>query len=77
MSNIEDKLTGLGLKLKTPKLPVGNYLDCKRIGELLYVSGRVSELTGEVGGDVTVDDAKEAARGYGVVDLVHLKKESD
>ena len=58
MSNIENKLNQLGLKLEIPKVPVGEYLDCKRIGDLLFVSGRVSELMGEVGTDVTVNEAK-------------------
>ena len=74
MSNIEDKLNKLGLKLKTPKAPVGQYIDCKRIGELLFVSGRVSELIGVVGADVTVDDAKEAARDTVLLILSILKK---
>jgi enamine deaminase RidA (YjgF/YER057c/UK114 family) len=74
MSNFEDKLSKLGLKLKTPKTPVGNYLDCKRIGELLFVSGRVSELIGVVGADVTVNEAKEAARDTVLLILSILKK---
>lgn len=74
MSNIEDKLSKLGLKLKTPKMPVGNYLDCKQVGELLFVSGRVSELTGEVGADITINEAKEAARDTVLLILSILKK---
>jgi enamine deaminase RidA (YjgF/YER057c/UK114 family) len=74
MSNIEDKLNKLGLKLKTPKAPVGQYLDCKRIGTLLFVSGRVSEITGVVGSDITVDEAKEAARDTVLFLLSILKK---
>lgn len=74
MSNIEDKLSRLGLKLKSPKEPVGKYLDCKRIGELLFVSGRVSELIGEVGADVTLDEAKVAARDTVLLILSILKK---
>lgn len=74
MSTIEDKLSSLGLKLKTPKSPVGLYIDCKQVGELLFVSGRVSELTGVVGADVTVKDAKEAARDTVLLILSILKK---
>jgi enamine deaminase RidA (YjgF/YER057c/UK114 family) len=74
MNNIEDKLNKLGLKLKSPKGPVGQYLDCKRAGELLFVSGRVSELIGEVGADVTIDEAKEAARDTVLLILSILKK---
>ena len=74
MSGIEDKLNKLGLKLKTPKLPVGNYEDCKRAGDLLFVSGRVSELKGEVGKDVTITEAKEAARDTVLLIISILKK---
>ena len=74
MSNIEDKLSRLGLKLNPPKEPVGQYLDCKQIGELLFVSGRVSELIGEVGADVTANEAKEAARDTVLLILSILKK---
>ncbi|MDP4262827.1 MAG: RidA family protein [Bacteroidota bacterium] len=62
MSLMEDRLNKLGLKLELPKPPVGNYAGSKRAGELLFVSGRVSELAGEVGTDVTVEMAKKAAR---------------
>jgi enamine deaminase RidA (YjgF/YER057c/UK114 family) len=74
MSKIEDRLNNLGLKLKSPKDPVGNYLDCKQTGDLLFVSGRVSELIGEVGSDITVDQAKEAARDTVLLILSILKK---
>lgn len=74
MSNIEDKLNKLGLKLENSKMPVGEYLDCKRIGNLLFVSGRVSELIGEVGTDVTVNEAKEAARNTVLLILSIIKK---
>jgi enamine deaminase RidA (YjgF/YER057c/UK114 family) len=77
MGQIENKLRKLGLKLKTAKAPVGQYLDCKRIGELLFVSGRVSELVGEVGTDVTINDAKEAARDTVLLILSILKRNID
>ena len=62
MSTVEDKIKKLGLQLEPPKPSVANYLGCKRFGELLFVSGRVSELSGEVGTDITEEDAKIAAR---------------
>lgn len=74
MSSIENKLNKLGLSLRKPKLPVGNYVDCKRAGDLLFVSGRVSELSGEVGKDVTISEAKEAARDTVLLILSLIKK---
>lgn len=59
---IDERLQELGITLAPPKPPVGSYLGSKRLGELLFVSGRVSECRGEVGTDVSVEDAKQAAR---------------
>lgn len=62
MSSVEQRLTTLGLELSPAKVPVANYLGTKRSGSQLFVSGRVSELRGEVGTDVSRNDAYEAAR---------------
>lgn len=62
MNIIEKKLNNLGIQLGVPKPAVANYLGSKRVGDLLFVSGRKSELTGEIGTDVTEEQAKEAAR---------------
>ncbi len=62
MSRIEHKLQALGLALTEAKPPVGNYLGSKRVGTLLFASGRVSELIGAVGTEVTESEAKAAAR---------------
>ena len=62
MGIIEGRLTRLGITLEPAKSPVANYLSSKRSGDLLFVSARVSELNGEVGKDVTEEEAKEAAR---------------
>lgn len=71
--NIEQKLSSLGIKLEPPKLPVANYLGTKRVGGLLFVSGRKSELIGEVGTDITEEQAKKAARET-VIDLLSIIK---
>ena len=75
MHIIENKLKELGIKLAAPKPPVANYLGSKRVGELLYVSGRVSELAGEVGTDVTEAEAKKAARDTVILILAIIKKD--
>jgi enamine deaminase RidA (YjgF/YER057c/UK114 family) len=62
MGIVEKRLAELGLALPGPKQPVGNYLGSKRIGELLFASGRVSDCIGEVGTEVTLEKATEAAR---------------
>ena len=75
MGMIEKRLKELGLDLPQPKPPVGNYLGCKTIGKLLFASGRVSDLIGEVGTEVTEDQAKDAARDTVLVILSIIKKD--
>lgn len=74
MGTIETRLQALGLTLPSPKTPVANYLGCKRSGDLLFVSARVSRLQGEVGSDVSTDQAQGAARDT-VVDLLAIIKD--
>lgn len=62
MRHVEDRLSGLGESLPAAKRPVANYLGCKRSGDTLYVSGRVSKVRGEVGTELTVAEAKLAAK---------------
>lgn len=75
MTAIEQKLEALGFQLAPAKPPVGNYLGCKRVGNLLFASGRVSELRGAVGSDVTVPQAYEAARDTVLLILAILRED--
>lgn len=75
MSLIEEKLTGLGIILESPKPPVANYLSTKLVGDLLFVSARVSELKGVVGEDVSEAEAKKAARDTMILLLAIVKKD--
>lgn len=63
----------MGLALRPPKSPVADYLGTKRSGNLLFVSGRVSEKRGQVGTDVSPEEAKLAARDT-VLDLLAIIK---
>jgi enamine deaminase RidA (YjgF/YER057c/UK114 family) len=71
MSNIENRLRELGLSLPPAKSPVANYLSTKRSGDLLFVSGRVSVLRGEVGSELTLEQGQQAARDT-VLDLLAI-----
>ena len=73
MSRVEEKLRELGLTLPPPKAPVANYLGTKQSGDLLFVSGRVSQMRGEVGSELTVEQGKLAARDA-MVDLLAIIK---
>ena len=73
MSRVDETLGELGLTLPPPKTPVANYLGTKQSGDLLFVSGRVSQLRGEVGSELTVEQAKNAARDA-MLDLLAIIK---
>ncbi len=73
MGKIEEKLLELGETLPPPKEHVANYLGCKRSGNILYVSARVSQIRGEVGTDLKVSEAKLAARGA-LLDILAIIK---
>ena len=77
MSMVENRLNELGIQLPPPKKPVANYLGSKRSGDLLFVSARVSELKGEVGSEVTEEQAKEAARNTMISILSIIKQDID
>ena len=72
---VEEKLHDIGESLPKPKQAVANYLGCKRSGNVLYVSGRVSPTRGEVGTDLTVTEAQVAAKEALPDILAIVKKE--
>ncbi len=74
MSQLEKDLLALGEKLPRAKAPVANYLGCKLSGNILYVSGRVSRIRGEVGTDLDVAQAQAAARGA-LLDVLAIVKD--
>ncbi len=74
-NTVEERLAKLGLSVPPAKAPVANYLGCKRVGEVLYVSARVSDLRGEVGSEVDFDAAVRAARDTALLLLGIVKAE--
>ena len=75
MSRIEEKLKTINLSLGEAKPPVGNYLGCKAAGNLLYASGRVSDLKGKVGAEVNAKKASKAAHNTVLLILAIIKDE--
>jgi enamine deaminase RidA (YjgF/YER057c/UK114 family) len=65
---IEARLSRLGIELPAAATPVANFIPCVQSGTTLYVSGQVTsrngelEYRGKVGRDVSVEDARAAAR---------------
>ena len=77
---IDARLAALGLELPPLSKPVGNYLGCKRVGDLLFVGGHgpvtASGLTrGKVGDSVTLEQAYEAAKATALSMLATVKAE--
>jgi enamine deaminase RidA (YjgF/YER057c/UK114 family) len=67
MSKIATRLTELGIELPAPFPPVGSYLSCSRTGDLLFVGGHgptngSTAVVGKVGGDLTLEQGRDAAR---------------
>jgi enamine deaminase RidA (YjgF/YER057c/UK114 family) len=67
--SVQSRLTALGIKLPEPALPQANYIPTTRSGGILFVSGQVSivpdggaRVIGKVGGNVSVEQGREAAR---------------
>ncbi len=71
MSTIKERLAKLGLTLPKAAAPVANYVPFVRVGHLVVISGQVCfgadgkiapEHTGKVGGTVSPEAGKAAAR---------------
>lgn len=77
MSKIETKLKELGHELPEAKAPVANYAAFTRHGNLVFVSGQVSQIKGKLGVDVSDEDGYTAAQQCGLSLLAQLKNACD
>ncbi len=78
--NAEDRLRELGLELRSPLPPVGNYVGAVTVGNLVFLSGHGPRETdgpveGRVGETLTVEEGRRAARNVGLNMLATLKAE--
>ena len=73
MGRIERRLSELGESLPAAKEPVANYLGCIESGNTLYVSGRVSQIRGQVGSEIDLEKGQEAAKGA-LLDILAIIK---
>ncbi|MEY4167391.1 MAG: hypothetical protein RIR52_1215 [Acidobacteriota bacterium] len=77
----EKRVRELGIKLKTPPPPSANFIGAVRVGNLVFLSGQGplkedgTYLTGKVGREFNLDEAKYAARLTGISLLESLKAE--
>ncbi len=75
----EKRIKELGITLKAPGAPIGNFVPAVTVGKLVFMSGHGpvqangEYLKGKVGSDLDVDQGKEAARLTGIALLGALK----
>jgi len=76
----EARLVEIGIELPPVFAPVGNYLGCKRAGDLLYVGGHgpvtpQGAIRGKVGATVTLEQGRAAARATALSMLATVRAE--
>jgi enamine deaminase RidA (YjgF/YER057c/UK114 family) len=73
----EQRLAELGIELPPVQPPVASFVLTKRHGDLLFVSGHgpIGTAQGKVDADVSLDEAREAARHTGLLLLATLRAE--
>jgi enamine deaminase RidA (YjgF/YER057c/UK114 family) len=79
MSNIASRLAELGIALPEAAAPVAAYVPTVLVGNLLHISGQVSQedgerLTGRIGEDRDLDYGVRAARSCGLMLLAQIEK---
>ena len=75
----EARIKELGIHLITPSPPVANYVKAVRVKNMVYLSGHGPDkaegglVIGKVGSDLTLEQARDAARLVGISLLSTLK----
>jgi enamine deaminase RidA (YjgF/YER057c/UK114 family) len=82
MSDVEARLSALGIVLPEPVAPVANYVPFVRSGNLVHVSGQISiapdgGYKGTVGVDLDLETAQAAARLCGINLIAQIKRACD
>ena len=81
MSHVEDKLRQMGLELPPPPTPVAAYVPALRTGNLVFVSGQIPRVKGDlkyrghVGSSLSMEDGRAAARICALNALAAVKQE--
>src|SRR5580658_1197724 len=74
----DERFAALGLTLPPPPKPAGNYVPFRLAGNLLFLSGvgprraDGTSITGKVGAEVTLEQAREAAKLCGLNLLTNM-----
>lgn len=79
MGRIGARLAALGLELPKPSLPGANYVPWVRTGDLVFLTGQLSQWNGErrfvgkLGQPFTVEEGRQAARLCALNLIAHLQ----
>ena len=80
MHIFEENIKGLGLIIPEPAAAVANYVPCKIIDNIMYISGQAPVKNGEivykgkVGDEIPIEDGVKAAELCCINIIAHLKK---
>lgn len=82
MTAIEARLAELGVTLPDAPAPAANYVPFVAVGNLLHVSGQISQgpggfITGRLGADMTVEQGAEAAKRCAISLLAQVRRACD
>jgi enamine deaminase RidA (YjgF/YER057c/UK114 family) len=83
MSRIDDRLRELGFELPQPSAPGANYVPTVRSGNLLFLTGQLSQWNGErrfvgkLGREFDVAEGQQAARLCALNLIAHLRAALD
>ena len=82
-TRVEERLKALGIELPTPSKPGANYVPFVRAGDLIYLTGQLSQWNGErrfvgkLGRDFGVEEGQQAARLCALNLIAHLRTALD
>lgn len=76
--SIETNLAKLGVTLPDAPAPAANYVPFVKVGDILYVSGQISNgpdgfITGKLGDTMSVEDGAAAAKSCAISLLAQVK----
>jgi enamine deaminase RidA (YjgF/YER057c/UK114 family) len=82
---VSDKLEKLGINIRVPTAPKGNYCLCVRTGNLLHLCGHIPQkedgnlIQGRLGEDMTVDEGYASARccAENILNTLHQELNGD
>jgi len=75
---IESRLNELGVTLVDAPAPAANYVPSVQVGDILYVSGQISQnadglITGKIGADLSIEEGAAAAKTCAISLLSQVK----